>query len=153
MAAEIIIGRSLWLTLISGLRRRGYGRRESGAFLLARGGERRVCRVVYYDDLDAHCLDEGYIRFDGSGYVPLAKICQDAGLRVIADVHTHPGSWTGQSESDKEHPMMPRIDHVGLIVPNYAKGNKLNLNGVSAFVYRGDGQWENWKKHVRLALL
>lgn len=150
--SELLIGRAFWLRLMRGLRRRGGDVRESGAFLLAPFGSRRVSRAVYYDDLDRTCLDEGYIRFNGQGYMSLTKICQQASLRVIADVHTHPGGWTGQSESDRDNPMMARPGHIALIVPTYAKNNCLRLKGVGAYIYHGDGRWENFRDSVRLVL-
>ena len=59
--------RELWYAGLRELKSRGGGRRESGAFLLGKNydGIRRVCRFVYYDDLDPHCLDQGYVVFDG----------------------------------------------------------------------------------------
>ena len=64
--------RSDWETMIIELRRRGHGRRESGAFLLADrdGAPTTVTRVVYLDDLDPNCLTGG-ISFDGLAYSKL----------------------------------------------------------------------------------
>jgi proteasome lid subunit RPN8/RPN11 len=140
-AAKIEINRLLWFKLTRELHRRGEDERESGAFLLGREGSARIVRVVYYDDLDPRCLDRGFINFDGAGYVKLWQICRERMLRVIADVHTHPMSWTGQSESDKEHPMIPQKGHMALIIPNYACASRFTLRGVGIYEYLGDGEW------------
>jgi hypothetical protein len=149
---KLTIGRLLWFGLTRELCRRGRHIRESGAFLLGKNGSRHVTRFVCYDDLDPQCLNKGYIHFDGAGYVPLAQLCQSENLYILADVHTHPASWTDQSIADKSHPMMSRKGHIGLIIPNYSKGNRLNLKGVGAFEYLGDGKWKNCRGGIRLVL-
>ena len=150
MAYKMEIGWLLWFRLLSELRHRGQARRESGAFLLGKPGTSRVTDFVCYDDLDKNCLNRGYIRFDGSGYVTLTEICQTKSLRVMGDVHTHPSAWTGQSESDVRHPMMARKGHLAFIVPSYAKKRFLGLSGVGAFEYLGEGNWRDSAREVRL---
>lgn len=132
----------LWTRLVRQLRHRGRGERESGAFLLAKVGSERVSHFICYDDLDPESLDSGIIIFRGSGFVPLWKYCQQEGMMVVADVHTHPSSWTGQSESDQSHPMVGQKGHVALIVPNYAQGNLFNLHGVGVYEYAGNHKWQ-----------
>lgn len=150
-AAKLNLGRYFWFTLIGELRRRGAGIRESGAFLLGRRDTGRVSKAAYYDDLCPGSLDEGYIVFTESGYVALTKLCQKKGLAIIADVHTHPGKWTGQSEADQGHPMMPRDGHMALIVPSYARSNRHNLRGVGAYRYNGNGEWSDIAARVTLS--
>jgi proteasome lid subunit RPN8/RPN11 len=147
---DLQIEAPFWDLLLDELKRRGNGERESGAFLLAKPNSRRVTKPLFYDDLCPGCLDEGYVRFDSSGYVRLSDICQSEKIKVVADVHTHPGMWTGQSPSDREHPMMPRKGHVGLIVPLYAQGPRRELDGVGAYLYCGDGRWEDFRDHLIL---
>lgn len=144
VAAKIEIARWRWFKLARELHRRGRDERESGAFLLAREATSKVVRSVYYDDLDPRCMERGYIHFDGAGYVKLWQICQQKGLRVVADVHTHPTKWTGQSESDAQHPMIPQKGHMALIIPNFARGLRFTLRGVGVYEYLGDGEWRQW---------
>jgi len=126
---------------------RGRNKAESGAFLLARLGDPQIKRIVFYDDLDPRCLKRGYINFDGAGYVKLWKICDEDRLRVVADVHTHPTRWTGQSPSDEQNPMIAQPGHVALIIPNYARGVRLTLRGVGIFEYLGEGEWRQSSSH------
>ena len=152
MGAKIRISRLLWFQLIGKLQRAGAGVRESGAFLLAKPDDFRVSRFVAYHELCPECMNGGFINFDGRGYVALSQHCQKFQLRVIGDVHTHPGEWTDQSESDRTHPMMARVGHVGLIVPLYARRNRYSLRGIGAFEYLGEHKWGDCAKETLLTL-
>jgi proteasome lid subunit RPN8/RPN11 len=80
---------------------------------------RRVESFIPYDEIDPNCL-QGAILFDGSKMDAVWQICERLGMQVVADVHTHPGAWHGQSGTDKANPMIPERGHVALIVPNFA---------------------------------
>ena len=136
----------MWLRLVRQLRLRGQGVRESGAFLLgsARGGP--VRGFICYDDLDPHCLDSGIIRFDGRGFVPLWKHCSEKKLKVLADVHTHPSGWTGQSEADRTHPMIAQAGHLALILPHYATKSWFGPQGAGFYRYLGNERWETLQR-------
>jgi proteasome lid subunit RPN8/RPN11 len=142
MNESLTMSRRLWRQLIADLRARGAGRRESGAFLLAAPGSSGVTAHICYDDLDSSALDTGIIVFHGVGYARLWQICEERQLRVVADVHTHPGDWTRQSYADATHPMVGTPGHVALIVPSFARGNSLSLRGVGVYRYRGNHQWQ-----------
>lgn len=131
----------LWHSLLSQLRDRGDGRRESGAFLLAERNSRRVTTIVYLDDLDPDCLTGG-ISFNGIHYDKLWRLCSERGLAVIADVHTHPRAWVGQSPTDRENPMIAKPGHVALIVPSFAQGS-LSPAGIGVHRYLGDAGWSS----------
>lgn len=138
---RLAIDAPLWEALLEKLRERGGGVRESGAFLLGRGegAEREVTKFVLYDDLDPDCLAEGYVHFDGRYYGQLWEICGREALSVVGDVHTHPGG-SGQSESDRTHPMVSIAGHIALIVPNYARA-PIAAEDVGVYVYRGRHRW------------
>lgn len=131
-----------WRRLLRGLRARGQGVRESGAFLL---GTREhdlveIVDFILYDDLDPHVLDSGIIRFDGRYFGALWERCRDAGLEVVADVHTHPGA-AYQSPSDQAHPMIACAGHVALIIPNFAMP-PVHIREVGIYRYLGSKKWE-----------
>ena len=141
---SIYISATLWQEIMAELARRGLGgKRESGAFLLANlsGNENWIARVAYYDDLDPDCL-KGHIHFRGLGYSKLWDFCEAENLRVIADVHTHPNSWVGQSCTDQRHPMIARRGHIALIVPAYATRPVSSLE-VGVHIYQGDDGWKS----------
>lgn len=134
---------TLWNTGLSEIRRRGACRRESGAFLLGTesNGIRRICRFIYYDDLDPPCLDRGYVHFNGAAYGPLWQICQSSDLKVVGDIHTHPGAPI-QSPADRQNPMVAIKGHIALIVPNFAKKIALPPK-LGIYEYEGAHRWKN----------
>jgi len=145
-----------WLFLMHELRRTSRARRESGAFLLGRPGAQRMTRYVLYDALDPHVADSGVIVFHGGCITPLWEMCRLEGLCVVADVHTHPGSWTGQSPSDQACPMIRQSKHLALIVPHYAGRRFQGLKGLGIHEYVGDRHWKTWaydSGRVRLVIL
>ena len=135
--------RRQWRDLIEELGRRGEGRRESGAFLLApRNDLSCVSHIEYFDDLDPHCL-KGHIHFDGRAFSKLWDICESEGLIVVGDVHTHPGASVHQSTIDVENPMVARAGHIALIVPHLA-GRVVRPRQVGVHQYAGDDGWTPW---------
>jgi proteasome lid subunit RPN8/RPN11 len=132
--------RGLWLTTLAVLRERGRGTRESGGFLLGRrvSGARVVESFLPYDDVDPDAL-RGIILFDGSKMDTVWELCRRKGLEVVADIHTHPGGF-GQSETDRDNPMIPEVGHIALIVPNFADRTYLPGN-IGIYEYRGRRQW------------
>jgi proteasome lid subunit RPN8/RPN11 len=143
--ALLEIDQGLWAGTMAELAARGGGVRESGAFLLGHiepSRPRQALSVVYYDDLDEECLTGG-ISFDGAAYGQLWDICTDRDLRVVADVHTHPGPGVAQSTTDRDHPMIARAEHVALIVPDYAE-HPVAPSEIGVHQYHGDGQWTSW---------
>lgn len=143
----------LWKALIDDLRQRGFGKRESGAFLLGTmdGDVRRVQAWVPYDELDANALSAGYVRLDTSAFTRLWAICAEKYLTVVADVHTHPGS-PNQSRSDRANPMISQAGHFALIVPKFACG-PVAPRDVSVNVYLGSKQWASFFKRDAQALI
>jgi len=129
--------------LVKSLRKRGRGRRESGAFLLGKSDTngRHVEAVAYYDELDPRCLDFGNIEFHAAGYSALWDLCEKRGLKVIADVHTHPGGDVHQSHIDREHPMIPVEGHVALILPHFGAASGWSLADVGLYVFGGNRRW------------
>jgi hypothetical protein len=133
----------VWRRLLRGLRARGRGTRESGAFLLGSknsNGRRRIVDFLLYDDLDPHALDTGIIHLDGRHFGKLWDMCKARGLTVVADVHTHPGG-VGQSGSDRAHPIIARAGHLALIVPNFA-AVPVRRSALGIYRYGGAGRWE-----------
>ncbi len=142
------IDAALFAGMMSQLAHRGGGSRESGAFLLtttasepaaADGAWQLVTAIAYYDDLDPGSLT-GDITFTADGYTALAAICRRNGLKIAADIHTHPGRWVRQSQTDETHPMVALPGHIALIAPRYAQG-LIEIRDLGAHHYHGDGQW------------
>ena len=157
--ARVKVRASLWRRLVLELRRRGRGRHESGAFLLAprNGIANRVTSFVCYDDLDPDAYEGGAIAFHAAGHAALWELCQKKGLRVLADVHTHPGSYVRQSSIDQRNPMIPLQGHIALILPNFANTPWWTLDLAGIYEYLGNFAWRsypraNGERPVRLTL-
>jgi len=133
----------LWNSGLYEIKRRGNGQRESGAFLLGneKNGVRQIRRFIYYNDLDPHCLDQGYVRFNGTAYGQLWKICEASNLRVVGDIHTHPGV-AFQSSSDRQNPMIAIKGHIALIVPHFAS-QIARPEELGIYEYLGEHRWKN----------
>jgi proteasome lid subunit RPN8/RPN11 len=131
----------LWAHLVGELARRGRGDRETGAFLLSpRSGDgRTVTAVAYLDDLDPASLVGG-IHFHMVGYGLLWNICDRDDVRVVGDVHTHPGTSVRQSCIDQANPMLARVGHLAVVMPHFAQG-QVRANNVGVHEYLGEVGW------------
>ena len=138
----------LWRRVILQLRRRGRGQAESGAFLLTpqKNGDNRVSAFVCYDDLDPDAYEGGAIAFHAAGHSALWNYCEKRGLRVLADIHTHPGDGIGQSPTDQQNPMVPLCGHVAVIAPRFGKTPWWTLAFVGVYEYLGNFQWRDHKR-------
>ena len=149
MAAEppIAMTHFFWLRLTGELRRRGRGRRERGAFLVGRMGDssRRIVRFICYDDLDPRALERGIVTLHGAGMSALWDLCRKESLTVLADVHTHPGADTRQSDIDRQYAMVPLVGHVAMIVPHFGHTSRWSMNGVGVHVFEGGGKWASYR--------
>lgn len=133
----------LWEELLAHLRHQGGGVRESGAFLLGHKAEvtRIVTAFLPYEQLQADALHDDYVSLNAASFAKLWELCDKKGLSVVADVHTHRFD-AGQSNSDRENPMVALRGHVALIVPNFAREGR-GLQGVGLYVYEGSHRWSS----------
>jgi len=147
MTKGLAFSRRTYKHLVSELARRGGGRRESGAFLLARrgqpvvGGFRQVDAFALYDDLDPDCL-VGSIEMHPIGFSRLNALCRERGLEVVGDAHTHPWAHVRQSDIDSSNPMAAIPGHIALIIPRYAQGSP-SLRELGAHEFLGKGRWKS----------
>jgi proteasome lid subunit RPN8/RPN11 len=137
----LVIARARWHWLCQGLCERSSKGHESGAFLLGRTdvAVRHVEDVVYYDALDPNACASGIVELDASAFTLLWKLCDERGLQVVADVHTHPHS-ARQSWIDRANPMIALRGHVALILPRFARG-RVRMWSVGIYEYLGDHRW------------
>jgi proteasome lid subunit RPN8/RPN11 len=136
----------LWRGLVRQLASRSRGQRESGAFLLGRQNapKRQVVDFICYDDLDHRALSHGIVEFHRTGFSFLWAVCNRRGLRVLADVHTHPTPDVRQSSVDKANPMIPIAGHVALILPSFGDTSLWSLSSVGIHRFLGKRQWRSF---------
>jgi proteasome lid subunit RPN8/RPN11 len=154
-AHELTCPRSLWQHLLDGLRARGEGVHEAGAFLLGTesNGKRRVRSVVFYDELDPRAYDSGVCVLHGDAFAKLWGLCREKGLSVVGDIHTHPGS-AHQSGADRTNPMIARPGHIALIVARFAKA-PVHMAALGLYQYLGGHRWNDFsgakaERHFRI---
>jgi proteasome lid subunit RPN8/RPN11 len=135
--------RRLWRWTLAELDRRGERRHEAGGFLLGReiDGRAEASQVLFYDDLDPGAYRSGVCILHGYSFAKLWARCREAGLKVIADVHTHQGA-ARQSEADRTNPMIARVGHLAIIVPNFAVA-PIPHHRLGIYEYRGDHAWND----------
>lgn len=135
--------RAVWQAGVAELARRTLGgRRESGAYLLGvdvPGGGQRILEFVFYDDIDPHALDTGVVVIRQTALPRLWAHCRQRGYGVVADVHVHPGGYQ-QSDSDMANPVMPRIGHVAMILPDFAQRSP-EPGRIGIYEFVGSGRW------------
>lgn len=142
-SADLCIPRKLWDRLVVELHARTDGEsHESGAFLLghltARG--RRVTDLLYFDDLHPEAHARGVVELPAAAFRALWAIVRERGVQVVADVHVHPLS-AGQSQIDRQNPLIATRGHVALILPNFARP-RVRRWAVGVYVYEGDHRWQ-----------
>jgi len=144
------VPRVLWARAIFQMRKRSAERRESGVFLLCPRSSLagKVTAFICYDDLDPDAYQSGAIAFHAAGYSALWRYCGERGLRVLADVHTHPRRSVQQSGIDQEHPMIPIVGHTALIVPNFGHTPWWHLKEVGIYEYLGNFKWRSYPPKV-----
>ena len=137
--------------MLRDLRKRGQGCRESGAFLLGKSEMRwqTVRTYIPYDDLDPHALATGIIVIRPVGFMKLWQECKRLKLQVLADIHTHPGANTRQSESDRMNPLISQTGHVAFVLPHFAQTWGWKFRGVGLYQYLGNYKWENLQSDRR----
>jgi hypothetical protein len=135
------LSRSFWTDVAHELHRRTEGSHESGAFLLGRrsGSEREATAAVYYEELDPHAYDSGVCVLEAAAFGRLWDRCTALGLSVVADAHVHPRG-AGQSQADRQNPMIARPGHLALILPNMAE-TPMRLSSIGFYEYLGDHRW------------
>jgi hypothetical protein len=139
---ELVCCRAIWRTGVAELRHRTRGHREAGAFLLGRSGRQRVIeQFIYYDDLDPNALASGIVEIDGRRLGALWAHCRANALRVVADVHVHPGGHS-QSASDQANPIIAEFGHLAIILPNFAAGPTAP-GGIGVHQYLGNKDWRD----------
>lgn len=139
--SRVLISRALWGETWLGLKRLSAGVRESAA---AWGGRRdgdvwRAERVVLLEGLGVHA-GELFHRALPDATAALFQELRAHGLRLVADVHTHPSTWVGLSETDMAHPLEYRVGLLALVLPEFARFAP-ELETIGAHLYEGDGHW------------
>lgn len=150
--SPVSVTSALWRATWLGLRRLSGGHRESACVW---GGRRdgdgwHAERVIFF----AEGADAGshYHRTSTAATAEAFRELRSAGLRIVADIHTHPEKWVGLSAIDQEHPVEYRGGLLALVLPDFAAGSP-DLGHVGAHLYEGDGRWRELDPLSAVAIL
>jgi proteasome lid subunit RPN8/RPN11 len=143
---KLVCASGVWHKGVDELGQRAARERESGAFLLglAKGNTRRIEQFLFYDDVDPNCFAHGIVEFDGGKFGIVWEHCRSRKMKVVADVHVHPGHF-GQSSSDRCNPMIPEVGHMALIIPDFAARDRLP-GRIGIYEYLGARRWRDHSK-------
>ena len=131
----------LWTETIDGLRKRSKGREAACIWAGSRrSGVQEVKKVFFLDDLVGV---KGFARrhnVSRNAINQLFEMLRDKKLSIIADLHTHPGTWVGLSEVDMSHPLEYRIGIIMAVIPYYA-AVPIEIENIGVHEYCGNGRW------------
>ena len=102
-------------------------------------------KIAFYDTFDPSVSDSGIIQFKGA--VKFYEYLTDNNLEVLADIHTHPGNDTRQSQSDQTYPMIRLKGHIAIIAPNFCNSVFIKPTDCSVYKYLGEFMWHKFSKN------
>ncbi len=73
-------------------------------------------------------MTRGSFETSAAANAAVVTYLSDAGLSLIGQIHTHPGSFVDHSAGDDEDAFMPIENSVSIVVPNYGREGMLPLN-------------------------
>lgn len=153
----LVVSQAIWNETWEGLRLRSGNSRESACVW---GGHRsetsdEATQVHFIDDLPG--IERGRLSHQTPREATelLFGDLRRSGQSIVADVHSHPGSWVGLSETDSTHPIEYRIGLFALVLPRFANG-KPSLASAGVHIYLGNGNWKQLslaeaKERVKIA--
>jgi hypothetical protein len=151
---KILIATSQWEMTWSGLRDRGHGNVESVAVWAGkRDGTTEIVEGIYFlNDFSGGLQHRGYHFVPPEALAKLFAQLQKDRRVLIADVHTHPTSWVGLSEIDKEHPIEFRPGIHEIVLPSFALPDP-SLQAAGFHEYKGNGKWRTLSKKEKTILI
>jgi proteasome lid subunit RPN8/RPN11 len=138
---RLTVSRSLLELTLAGLRDRSAGWRESGAIWaghVTAAGEWTATSVYYHHEL-GDSAEALYLELSEAGKFRLYRELNNAGLRLIALLHTHPEDWVDLSPVDARNRLCPQVGFWSIIVPWY--GARPWLLEAMGFHVRGERGW------------
>jgi hypothetical protein len=79
----------------------------------------------------------GSFRVDAAANADVAVVACDNGLKLIAQVHSHPGSYVGHSPGDDAGAPFLFDGLYSVVVPNYARDGLILFHRCGIHLYRG----------------
>lgn len=124
------------------LRQDGLKEVESTVLLGGRrfGDEALVMAVLYPCGADV-VLEGGFVHVGSDTTAEMGRWLRARGLTALIQVHTHPGAWTGHSQTDDDFPIASSEGFVSLVWPHFAALPVQNVDDLGVHRLTG-GRWQ-----------
>jgi len=143
------VSRPVWMATWYGLQRRSANEIEAACVWLGTRSEdiETALDVVFLDDLPGTVGRRLQHRTSRQAVAMLLDLARARGLRIVADIHTHPSEWVDLSDVDREHPIEYRPGLIALVLPTFAL-DPPDLTRTGVHEYIGRGEWVRIKSDV-----
>jgi hypothetical protein len=84
--------------------------------------------------------DPGRVHVSREAVLGVAKAGRRLGMAVLAQIHSHPGSWTEHSLGDDSMVLMPFEGMLSIVVPHYGQFGLRPIDSLGVHQFQG-GQW------------
>jgi hypothetical protein len=129
-------------TTLDTLVRCGASRRECVVYWAGPQGDDRVDEVIH----PRHRAGPVGYQVDQSWVIEYFLALSQARRRTLVQVHSHPATWVGHSETDDRFVLVPSVGFHSIVVPNFGHG----LATASWGIWRleRDGSWAEARRDI-----
>ena len=105
------------------------------------GNEAVVMAVLYPCGRDV-AFEAGFVHVGSDTTAEMGRWLRSQGLVALAQVHTHPGAWTGHSKTDDDFPIASSEGFLSLVWPHYAAKSVERIEELGVHQLIG-GEWQH----------
>jgi hypothetical protein len=100
-----------------------------------------VMAVVYPCGRDV-AFHRGLLQVGPDTTAEMGRWLRQQGMRGLVQVHTHPGAWTGHSDTDNDFPIASSDGFVSLVWPHFAAAPVQSIQDLGVHQLR-QGRWHD----------
>jgi hypothetical protein len=148
MAARLVVGQAVLDAISAWFRQAAEAEIEDMAVLLGHVSSTGdfVVTSALRPDLERHA--GFYEQRPGDGWDALYARAEHLGLRLLAQVHIHPGAWTGHSPRDDLGAVSDKVGFLSLVLPHFGRAG-FTLTGSFSVHERTRQGWRPWSDEER----
>jgi proteasome lid subunit RPN8/RPN11 len=124
----------------------GTGRRECVAYWTGARGSGQVSQIVH----PRHRSGPAGYQVDQNWVIEFFLGLSNEARQTLVQIHTHPGSWVGHSETDDRFVLVPSVGFHSIVVPNFGYGRDPESWGI--WRLERDGNWSPARMDVEWIL-
>lgn len=107
------------------------------------GSEAVIMAVTYPCGRDV-AFRRGFLQVGADTTAEMGRWLRQQGMRGLIQVHTHPGGWTGHSDTDNDFPIASSDGFVSLVWPHFAAAPVQSVHDLGIHQLR-QGRWRHVK--------